>query len=381
MTIPRDPDRRFMLMALRLAKKGLGRTSPNPAVGAVVVQGDEVVGRGYHERAGGPHAEIHALRNAGKSARGAILYVTLEPCNHFGRTPPCTHAILRAGIARCVIGTLDPNPKVAGGGAKFLKKKGVKVDVGCLELKAKALIAPFVKHCFTGMPWVRVKAASTLDGRIATRTGDSKWITGEKARTFGHRLRAISDAILVGKGTVLADDPSLTCRLKGQKGRDPIRVILDSRLNLPLDRKVFSLESKASTVVFCRRSYLDSRKKEALEAKGVKVIGVRGEGKGFVSMRDALLALGRMDIQSVLVEGGGRIHGTLFDQGLVDEVCFFFAPKVMGGLKAIPSVAGMGPELARDVTRLHHVEVRRLGKDVLIRGYTDEEIFGRCLQG
>ena len=368
-------DKKFMRMALRLAEKGLGRTAPNPAVGAVVVRDGQVVGRGFHKKAGTPHAEVHALNDAGPQAKGATLYVTLEPCNHQGRTPPCTRAILEAGIERVVIGTLDPNPWVKGGGAELLRERGLKVDQGCLELEARALIAPFVKHTFKGMPWVRLKVASSLDGKIAACTGESKWITGKRARAFGHHLRDISCAIMVGRGTVEKDDPSLTCRLKRPGTRDPLRVILDSKLTLKPSHKVFTQSSSARTLVFCDHKRRDAQKKDTLEQMGVQVIEVEGDSKRGLSLEEVFKRLGDMGIQSVLVEGGGTLHGSLFDEGLADEVFFFFAPKVIGGKDAFTSVAGRGvdsPQKARDI---HHLKVKRLWPDILLHGFLYEEIF------
>ncbi len=368
-------DKRFMRMALRLGEKGLGRTAPNPAVGAVVVRDGQVVGRGYHQKAGTPHAEVHALNEAGLMAKDATLYVTLEPCNHQGRTPPCTEAVLQAGIRRVVIGTLDPNPKVKGGGAAFLRGKGIDVDVGCLEHKARVLIAPFVKHTFTGMPWVRVKVASSLDGKIAAYTGESKWITGEKARAYGHHLRDISCAIMVGRGTVEHDDPSLTCRLKRPGARDPMRVILDSTLVLSPDYKVFTQDSSAKTLVFCDARRCDVKKKVVLEQLGVMVVEVEGDLHKGLSLREVLSRLGAMGVQSVLVEGGGTLHGALFDEGLVDEVFFFFAPKVIGGEKAHSSVGGKGVDSPQRANKIYNLEVKRLGPDVLLHGFLHHGIY------
>ncbi len=374
-------DIKYMRMAIALGKKRLGRTTPNPAVGAVVVNGDEVVGKGYHKKAGTAHAEVNALQEAGPRAKGATLYVTLEPCNHFGRTPPCTQAILNAGISRVVIGALDPNPRVAGGGEAYLRKKGVRVDVGCLEFEAKILIAPFVKHTFTGRPWIRAKVASTLDGKIATRTFDSKWITGPKARGFGHRLRQISNAIMVGRGTAQYDNPSLTCRINSKQGHDPIRVILDSRLKLSPELKVFHLESKAPTMVFCSRLSKDPEKFDLLRSIGVKVFEVDDDPGGGLSLKDILNILGSMNVQSMLVEGGSGLLGAFFDQDLVDEVFFFFAPKIMGGKDSITSIGGQGPHVCQDVKRLYHMEIKRLGEDFLVHGFMDEGVFSKCLQG
>ena len=372
-------DKRFMRMALRLARKGLGRTSPNPAVGAVVVRDGVVVGRGYHQKAGGPHAEANALEDAGERARGGTLYVTLEPCNHQGRTPPCTEAVLRAGIRRVVIGVRDPNPRVKGGGADFLRAEGLVVDTGCLELEARKLIAPFVKHTTTGLPWIRTKVAASLDGKIATHTGESRWITGEKARAFGHMLRDISCAIMVGRGTVEHDDPSLTCRLKKKGSRDPIRVILDSSLSLPPWHKVFTQASSATTMVFCDASRVNRRKKAMLEDLGVQIIEIESTGKGVLPLKTVLKTLGRMGIQSVLVEGGAGLHGSFFDENLVDEAFFFYAPNVIGGAHALASIGGGGVDSPTKAHPLYHIDVKRLGPDLMVHGFLDKGIYDRCL--
>ncbi len=352
----------FMKLALREGRKGLGRTSPNPPVGAVVVKEGRVVGKGYHRRAGTPHAEVHALREAGEDARGATLYVTLEPCNHHGRTPPCTEAILKAGITRVVIGCSDPNPK-ARGGAEYLASKGLQVEKGVLLRECATLCRFFLKVAMRGLPWVLAKSAMSLDGRIATRTGDSKWITGEEARRYGHRLRAVCDAILVGKGTVLADDPALTCRLKG--GRDPVRFILDTNLSLPLTARVF--RERGRTVVWCGED-APSAKEKSLSEIGVEVWRLPlKEGK--VDIRAGLLRSAQEGILSVLVEGGARVHGAFFDAALVDEVAFFYGPLVIGGEKAPAAVGGRGPERLSEALYLANFRLRRLGDSFLVEGF------------
>ncbi len=360
-------DLKYMRMAINQARKGVGRTRPNPPVGAVVVRDAKVVGRGYHKRAGTPHAEVHALTAAGGLSRGATVYVTLEPCNHTGRTPPCTRALLEAGVVRVVIGAMDPNPKVAGGGADFLRARGVEVDVGCLERECQELVAPFAKHFITGMPWVTVKTATTLDGRIATRTGQSQWITNDKARKMGHGLRDRLDAILVGRKTVAADDPSLTCWANG-RARDPVRVVLDSTLSMDPKARMLNQESDAPTIIIGSRSRADQARRRTLEAAGARVVLVGSDARG-VDLQEALASLSEMEIQSVLVEGGGEVIGSFFDQGLVDELYSFVAPMIFGGTQAPVAVKGNGTATIEKAPRLMDPGCRRLGDNWMIHGW------------
>ncbi|WP_457755695.1 bifunctional diaminohydroxyphosphoribosylaminopyrimidine deaminase/5-amino-6-(5-phosphoribosylamino)uracil reductase RibD [Thermodesulfatator indicus] len=363
-----NPDIYFMRIALKEGRKGLGRTSPNPPVGAVVVKDGQIVGKGYHRLAGTPHAEVHALREAGEKARGATIYVTLEPCNHYGKTPPCTQAILKAGIKRVVIGARDPNPK-AQGGADFLRVNGLEVTTGILAEECAELCRFFLKTVKERRPWIIAKAAMSLDGRIATRTGDSKWITGEKARRFGHRLRHICDAILVGKNTVLKDDPLLTCRLKG--GKNPVRIILDSKLSLPLDRQVF-LNKEAQTVVACNNEAPRNKEKE-LKKLGVIVWRLPVENSQ-VDLKALLKRALNQDILSILVEGGAEVHGSFFDQGLVDEIAFFYGPVIIGGKSSPCAIGGDGSALLAQASRLSKFSFKRLGDSLLVRGYLTEPI-------
>ena len=317
-----------MKLALRLAARGAGWVSPNPMVGAVVVKGGQVVGRGYHRRAGAPHAEVEALRAAGEAARGADLYVTLEPCNHQGRTPPCTQAILAAGVRRVIIATRDPNPQVTGGGAEFLAAQGVDVNVGLLAAEARRLNEAWFHYVNTGRPWVMAKAACSLDGKIATVGGESQWLTGEAARALGHRLRHRVDAIVVGIGTVLADDPQLTTRRPRGRGKDPIRIVLDSRLRLPLTARLLNLDSQAPTWV-ATTSQAPPETIRALKARGAQVLVLPADA-GRVSLPALLEELGARQVQSLLVEGGAETLGTFFDQRLVQPVLFFLCPQNPG---------------------------------------------------
>ncbi len=356
-----------MKLALKLAARGAGWVSPNPMVGAVVVKDGQVVGQGYHRRAGLPHAEVEALQAAGEAARGADLYVTLEPCNHQGRTPPCTQAILKAGVERVIIATRDPNPRVTGGGVEVLTARGVKVSVGLLAAEARRLNEVWFHWVDTGRPWVIAKAACSLDGKIATVTGESQWLTGEASRTLGHRLRHWVDAIVVGIGTVLADDPQLTTRLPRGPGRDPIRIVLDSRLRLPLSSRVLHLDSEAPTWVACT-SQAPAANRQALKGPGVEVL-VLPPHAGKVPLPALLDLLGTRQVQSLLVEGGAETLGAFFDQGLVNQFYFFYAPKILGGRKAPGLVGGQGITHLGEAHIARNLKVRRLGTDLLVSGY------------
>ncbi len=367
-------DEIYMKKALSLAKKGRGRTSPNPPVGAVIVKEGKIVGKGYHKKAGGPHAEIFAIEDAKELCKGATIYVTLEPCNHFGKTPPCSKAILDVGIKRVVIGTIDSNP-VAKGGAHFLKKHGLDVEVGCLQQECRYLIAPFIKHVKTRLPWIRSKVAMSLDGRIATRTGDSKWITCERSRQYGHKIRDIVNAILIGKNTLLKDNPSLTTRLPNKKGKDPIRIILASDLNVPLNSKVITQKSDAPTIFIGVKEKASRETQKKLENTGAKVYLVNGKN-GKVDIKSMLKLLGELNIQDLLVEGGAMVHGSFWDEGVIDEAFFFIAPIIIGGEKAPSAIVGEGIEFIKEAHKLTIKELKRIKPDILIHTIqTDINIF------
>jgi diaminohydroxyphosphoribosylaminopyrimidine deaminase / 5-amino-6-(5-phosphoribosylamino)uracil reductase len=359
-------DLHFMKMALREARKGMGRTSPNPLVGALVVQQGEVVGKGYHQRAGTPHAEVHALRAAGTRAAGADLYVTLEPCNHTGRTPPCTQAILQAGIRQVVVGMTDPNPRVSGGGCEFLAAQGIEVVAGVLADECLAINRPFVKHSTTGLPWVIMKAGASLDGRIATRAGHSGWITNQQSRKEVHRLRNRVDAILVGIGTALCDDPALTTRLAAGRGRDPLRVVIDAGLRLPPTARMLAQESTAATWIFCSPR-ADAENRRRLVAAGAVIKTIPETAPGQLDLRVLLAKLGEDGINTLLVEGGGGIHGAFLQAGLVDEMYLFIAPCFLGA-EGVPVVAMPGAEKVTDAPRLQVIRTRRFGNDLLVVG-------------
>jgi diaminohydroxyphosphoribosylaminopyrimidine deaminase/5-amino-6-(5-phosphoribosylamino)uracil reductase len=364
--IMKNLDEKYMRMALRLAEKARGRTSPNPMVGAVVVKDGKVISRGYHRQAGEPHAEAIALKKAGNKAKGAILYVTLEPCSHTGkRTPPCSPLVVQSGVKRVVIAMIDPNPKVSGGGVKALRSAGIEVVTGVLGSEATKLNEAFIKHVTTGVPFVTLKIAQTLDGRIATASGESKWITGEQAREEGHRLRDSNDAILVGINTVLKDDPSLTTRIPG--GRDPIRVIVDSSLRIPLKAKVLTQASSERTIVATLSTAPKSKLKK-IQDLGAEVFVVKS-AQGRVDLRDLMKKLGKKDVVSVLIEGGSEINASALKAGVVDKVVLFLAPMLMTGVNSLCSVGGTSPLKLGHALRLQDLAVKFTGNDLMVTGY------------
>lgn len=362
-------DQEYMRMALDLAVRAWGRTSPNPMVGAVVVRGGEIVGQGFHARAGQPHAEVEALRQAGEAARGATLYVTLEPCCHYGRTGPCTEAVIAAGVRRVVVAMRDPNPKVAGKGVARLREAGIEVVEGVLRDEATLVNEVYLKYITARMPFVALKAAVSLDGKIATRTGDSRWITGKEARLYAHRLRDVYDAILVGLGTVLQDDPSLTTRLP-EGGRDPVRIVLDSTARLPVTARVVTVDSTAPVVVATTERAPEARLTE-LKRQGAEVIRC-GAGPR-VDLGVLLRELAAREICSVLVEGGAAVHASFVEAGLVDKIHWFVAPKIIGGVDAPGAVAGRGIAQMSEALCLERVRRLHLGDDVCIEGYPAKE--------
>lgn len=356
-----DEDARYMRLAWRQGRRGLGRTSPNPPVGAVVVAGGRVISAGYHHKAGEAHGEIEALRAAGSQARGATLYVTLEPCNHHGRTPPCTEAVIAAGIRRVVIGARDPNPHVRGNGIKRLQRAGISVTSGVERARCEDLIAGFRKHVTTGVPWVTLKLAASLDGRIATATGESRWITGADSRRFAHRVRAEHDAILVGAETVIRDDPELTCRIRG--GHNPLRVIVDGRLRIPLTARVLTrLDAAATLVITSARA--PAAKVRRVEAGGAEVLRLPG-ADGRVSIARLLRALGRRGILSVLVEGGATVAAAMIAARMVDRLLIFYAPTLIGG-DGRPMLGALGVRHLRQAPRFVQLRLRRFAQDVLV---------------
>ncbi|MCF8092950.1 MAG: bifunctional diaminohydroxyphosphoribosylaminopyrimidine deaminase/5-amino-6-(5-phosphoribosylamino)uracil reductase RibD [Desulfotignum sp.] len=360
-------DKDHMQLALALAARGKGFTSPNPCVGAVVVKDGEVVGRGWHRAFGAAHAEVKAIDDAGNLARGADLFVTLEPCNHFGKTGPCTHKILEAGIRRVVAACPDPNP-VASGGLDFLSQNGVQVGSGLLRDQAETLMEDFlwyIRH--NRAPFVILKCAATLDGRIATSTGESQWITCERSRAFSHEIRHQADAILVGSGTLHADNPSLTCRIPGKKTRDPARVILDTHLLISETANVINLASTAPTIIVTG-PHVPEEKKQRLLKKKVQFLEVNLKNNR-LDLRQLMVKLGEMSITSLLIEGGGTVASSALSEGIVNKIIYFLAPRMLGGSDGKAVFEGRGVEKLADAVTLNHISVERLDTDILIQGY------------
>ncbi|MEK7314198.1 MAG: bifunctional diaminohydroxyphosphoribosylaminopyrimidine deaminase/5-amino-6-(5-phosphoribosylamino)uracil reductase RibD, partial [Deltaproteobacteria bacterium] len=346
---------RFMRLAIKLAKKGLGRTSPNPAVGSVVVKNGKIIGRGYHEEAGLPHAEVNALQDAGKTAQDSTLYVTLEPCVHFGRTPPCVQTIINSGVKKVVVGSIDPNPKVSGKGIRALKKSGIEVIKDVLRDECLSLNETYVKYITKKTPFVVLKLATTLDGKIATSTGDSKWITSLESRRYVHRLRSLVDCVMVGSGTVLKDDPGLTVRLV--KGKNPARAVLDGSLKVSPCAKVFA--SHTERVFIFTSAKANKNKIRLLEEKGVEVVKVK-ESKDGLSVKDVLRELGKRGVTSVLIEGGSRLAASALKEGVVDKAIFIMAPKIIGG-DGVDCVGSVGVKRVDEAVSLKKTKVKCLG--------------------
>ncbi len=364
-----ETHRAFMKRALDLACRGRGRTSPNPLVGAVIVKAGQVIGEGYHQKAGTPHAEIHALNAAGENAKGATIYTNLEPCCHWGRTPPCTEALLQAGIAQVYVAEVDPNPSVAGKGIRQLQDAGIRVHVGMCAEEAAQLNEIHKKYIQTGKPFVILKTAMSLDGKIATASGESQWITADASRQRGHEIRDTVDAILVGCGTVIRDNPALTTRLQDGNGRDAIRIVLDSRGRTPTDVRIFNSESSAGVIVAVTPD-APAQNISALEKAGAAVITVP-EADGRVCFTGLMEILGRREITSILIEGGGEINASAVAAGVVDKVMCFIAPKLIGGRNAPGPIGGEGIADLSDVSHLQRVNITLIpdSNDFLIEGY------------
>jgi diaminohydroxyphosphoribosylaminopyrimidine deaminase/5-amino-6-(5-phosphoribosylamino)uracil reductase len=359
----------WMSLAYQMAKATEGQTSPNPMVGAVAVKEGRVVGMGAHLKAGTPHAEVHALKMAGSEADGATLYVTLEPCNHYGRTPPCTELIIRSGVKKVVVGSLDPDPKVSGTGIRRLREAGIDVVLGVLEQECLRLNEAYFHHRRTGRPFVTLKMAMTLDGKIATASGDSRWITGEEARKRVHELRRRHDAILVGVHTVLADDPQLTVRLGEEAANHPLRVVLDSELRTPFTAAITEVREAPTWIFTTERK--DPEKEKGLVEKGVRVIST-GDGPR-VDLDAVLSHLGEQGILSLLVEGGGAVHSSFLAGHHAQKVMAFIAPKLLGGKDSPTAVEGANPERMADAFRLRDISVERFGDDICITGYVNAD--------
>jgi len=357
----------FMDLAFKLALKGKGRTSPNPMVGALVVKNSRIIGQGYHEKAGLAHAEAIALDDAGLKAKGATLYVTLEPCTHFGRTPPCVDKIIKSGIKKVIVGMVDPNPLNNGRGIRILKAEKIKTEVGLLENKLRKLNRAFIKYITRKIPFVTVKVGESLDGKIATRTGDSKWITSDRSRAYAHRLRSDYDAVMVGVNTILRDNPKLDAWFSKKQ---PVKIIVDSQLSIPQEANVFSRKSSVIIVTLPVKSGQETENRKILVQKA-KILEVK-EKAGQINLKDMMKKLAQAEITNILVEGGGTLIGGLFDEGLVDKVLFFISPKIIGGKEAISSVMGRGIARIDKAVKLKEVELRRIGEDFLFEGYVNE---------
>lgn len=367
-----------MRRALALAAKGCGRTSPNPLVGAVIAQGNQIVGEGYHQKAGEAHAEIYALNQAGDSARGATLYVTLEPCCHWGRTPPCTQAVIRAGIANVFVAMTDVNPRVAGNGIRELEGAGIRVQVGLCKGEARRLNEIYLKYIQTQLPFVILKSAISLDGKIATTSGESQWITSQASRRKGHEIRDGVDAVLVGIGTILSDDPALTTRLPDGGGKDPLRIVLDSQGRTPLTAKIFNPKREGEApaepagVVIAVTDRAPAENIANLRAAGAEVWVIEAENER-VCLAALMRELGRREITSVLIEGGGEVNASALKAGIVDKVMFFIAPKLIGGKNAPGPIGGEGIRHLSEAFSLRDVEITPINGDFLIEGYLNRE--------
>ncbi|MDY0362769.1 MAG: bifunctional diaminohydroxyphosphoribosylaminopyrimidine deaminase/5-amino-6-(5-phosphoribosylamino)uracil reductase RibD [Desulforegulaceae bacterium] len=368
-------DEQYMSLALDLASKGRGFTKTNPMVGAVCVKNGEIIGKGYHKEYGKAHAEVNALDDAGENAKDSTLYVTLEPCSHYGKTPPCTEKILKSRVKKVVTAMEDPNPKVNGGGNAFLRANGVEVVTGVLEEKARALNLPFIKFITQKIPYTVLKLAMTLDGRIATKTGDSKWITNERSREWSHCLRQQCEAVLVGRKTVEADDPSLNTRLEGLRCSDPLKIVTDSYLSLDLESgfKIFSENMKKNTIVACVKD-CDPVRIEKFKNSGIEIIQVEKDKNSRVDLSSLLIELGKRNISSLMIEGGSLVAGSFLNAGLVDQIAFFYGSKIIGCSNAFEGISGNGPEKMSDALKIISTKVSAFEDDILIEGRTDSDL-------
>ncbi|WP_054768542.1 bifunctional diaminohydroxyphosphoribosylaminopyrimidine deaminase/5-amino-6-(5-phosphoribosylamino)uracil reductase RibD [Lysinibacillus parviboronicapiens] len=359
-------DEKYMQLALDLAASARGNTNPNPLVGAVIVKDGVIVGTGLHRKAGEPHAEVHAFRMAGEHAQGATLYVTLEPCSHYGKTPPCANLVKDSGVSRVVVAMQDPNPSVAGRGIQLLRDAGIEVEVGVLEEQSRRLNERFIHNMLTKRPFVLAKYAMTLDGKIAAHTGHSKWVTGEVAREDVHHIRHEVDGILVGVGTVIADNPSLTTRLKQGYGKNPVRIIMDSLLRIPPHAHVLNIE-QAKTIIVCSKG-VEQEKITALEKKGVTVLPVSREREGLV-IDEMLEKLYQLGITDILVEGGSAVNASFLQNGAINKYVIYVAPKVLGGRLSLTPIAGHSPTSMEEAWDVEFDSFDKVGQDLRIIAY------------
>lgn len=362
-------DEKYMRLAMQLAGNAIGRTSPNPLVGAVIVKDNRVVGCGWHRKSGTPHAEVHALNQAGELAQGADVYVTLEPCAHYGKTPPCSKALVEAKVKNVYGGLLDVNPKVAGKGFKILEDAGIHVEYGFLQDELRKQNEVFFKWIEHKKPFIVLKAAMTLDGKIATATGQSKWITNETSRAYGYKLRDIYDGIMVGINTVIEDNPMLTARVDG--GKNPIRIVVDSSLKIDINANV--VQDKSAKTIVATTDKADKDKILKLQAQDVDVIVVDKDENDKVDIEELLDILGQQNICSILVEGGATLSGSFVAKKLVDKVYFFIAPKIVGGKEAKTPVAGTGILNLQEALALKDIQIEKLEEDILIIGRVDKD--------
>lgn len=358
-------DEKFMKMAIELAKKGKGKVNPNPLVGAVIVKNGEIIGQGYHSKYGGNHAEIEAINNATDDVKGATIYVTLEPCFHYGKTPPCVDKLISSGISKVVIGHLDPNPLVSGKSIEKLKSLGIEVKVGVLEEECLKLNEVFIKYIKTKLPFVVLKSGVSLDGKIATKTGESKWITGATSRAKVNELRNELRGIMVGVNTVIIDDPTLNCNIHG--GRNPIRIILDSNLRIPLDSKILKTAYKYETIIATTKN-IDLNKKALVEELKAKVITIDSINNK-VDLNKLMIKLGEMKIDSILLEGGGEVNYSALEAGIIDKLMLFMAPVIIGGKESKTFVEGKGIDLLTNSFKASNLKIEYLGEDILITSY------------
>jgi diaminohydroxyphosphoribosylaminopyrimidine deaminase/5-amino-6-(5-phosphoribosylamino)uracil reductase len=360
-------DFQYMKRAIELAEKGAGYTSPNPLVGAVIVKDGRIIGEGYHELYGGPHAEINALLNASKDVRGSVMYVNLEPCSHYGKTGPCANAIVRSGIKKVVIGIWDPNPAVAGRGIEILRDSGIEVLSGVMEKECRKLNEIFLKFITTKNPFCILKTAMTLDGKIACSGGDSKWISNEESRNYVHQLRHRVSAVMVGIGTVLQDDPFLNTRLAERVGKDAIRIVVDTYAGIPLNANVLNIKSSASAIIATTQLSSEEKRKELMK-KGAEVI-VTPLCNNRVDLRFLMKCLGERNIDSILLEGGGEVNYSALESDIVDKFIFFISAKIVGGREAKTPVEGIGRRFMKDATALKNMEIHKFDDDLMIEAY------------
>lgn len=365
-------DIKYMKRALELAKAGAGYTNPNPLVGAVIVKDGRIIGEGYHKVYGSHHAEVNAFLNATEDVKGATMYITLEPCSHYGKTPPCAEAIVEKGIKKVILGLKDPNPKVSGRGIKILEDAGIEVVTGALEEEGKKVNEIFLKYITTELPFVIMKTAMTLDGKIATRTNASKWITGESSRKYVHEIRNRVAGIMVGIGTVLNDDPSLTTRLEDGSGCDPIRIIIDSSARIRPTAKVLNLNSEAKTIIAVTEK-ADREKINMLKEKRAEIIYTPSKN-GRVDLHFLMKELGARKIDSILLEGGSELNYSALEEGIVDQVLSFIAPKIIGGNTAKTPVGGQGKANMEEAINLEHISIHRFGDDMMVEAYIKKEV-------